>query len=171
MTQKFTFAAAALLILISSGACSKKADEQQSQKSAGWDIESFIEGKSIPPKPIPLPANIVIQVPDSVKAKYHTVTMGIGDRKTLKVTKFTIRIGDTAKVPGTDYSIKIMAYLPSWVVRGNVATTKSDKPDDPAVRAVIFEKDTKVFDGFIFQKHKTPSFLTDKIAIGLLGTP
>jgi hypothetical protein len=169
MIKKLTISTAALLILISSGACSKKADVEQPQKSVGWDINSFIEGKSIPPKPIPLPGNLVVEVPDSVKAKYHTVTMGVGDRKTLVVKEFAVRIGDTAKVPGTDYSIKVTAYLPGWIIRGNVATSKSDKPDDPAVRATIYEKDKQVFDGFIFQKHRTPSFLTDKIAIGLLG--
>jgi len=169
MIKKLMIATAASLILVSSGACDKKSDVQQQQKSAGWDIESFIEGKSVPPKPIPLPGNLVIEVPDSVKAKYHTVTMGVGDRKTLVVKEFKMKIGDTAKVPGTDYSIKVTAYLPAWVIRGNVATSKSDKQDDPAVRATIYEKDKQVFDGFIFQKHRTPSFLTDKIAIGLLG--
>jgi len=169
MIKKLPVAAAALLILVSSGACGKKSDVQQQQKPAGWDINSFIEGKSTPPKPIPLPGNLLVEVPDTVKAKYHMVTMGVGDRKTLEVKEFKISIGDTAKVPGTDYSIKITAYLPGWVIRGNVATSKSDKQDDPAVRATIYEKDKQVFDGFIFQKHRTPSFLTDKIAIGLLG--
>jgi hypothetical protein len=169
MIRKLTFAATAFLILISVSACGKKADEQQEQKVTGWDISSFTEGKSIPPKPIPLPGNLVVEVPDSVKSKYSTVTMGIGDRKTLEVRKFTVKIGETVKVPGTDYSIKVSAYLPSWVVRGNVATSKGDMPDDPAVRATIYEKDKQVFDGFIFQRHTTPSFLTDKHAIGLLG--
>ncbi len=168
MIKKITIITAALLILVSTGACGKKSDVQQ-QKTVGWDINSFIEGKSIPPKPIPLPSNLVVEVPDSVKAKYHTVTMGIGDRKTLVVKEFKMRIGETAKVPGTDYSIKVTSYLPGWVIRGNVVTSKSDKQDDPAVRATIYEKDKQVFDGFIFQKHRTPSFLTDKIAIGLLG--
>ena len=169
MKRKLYFATAASLILITALACGKKADEQQAQKVTGWDISGFIEGKSTPPKPIPLPGNIVVKVPESVKSKYHTVTMGIGDRKTLEVKKFSVKIGETAKVPGTDYSIKILAYLPSWAIRGNVATSKSDNPDDPAVRAIIYEKDKQVFDGFIFQRHVTPSFLTDKHAIGLLG--
>ena len=169
MIRKLTYTATAFLILISALACGKKTDEQQARKITGWDISSFTEGKSAPPKPIPLPGNLVVKVPESVKSKYHTVTMGIGDRKTLEVKKFSVKIGDTAKVPGTDYSIKIVAYLPSWVIRGNVATSKSDKPDDPAVRATVYEKGKQVFDGFIFQRHTTPSFLTDKYAIGLLG--
>jgi len=168
MIKKITITTAALLVLVSIGACGKKTDVQQ-QKTLGWDINSFIEGKSTPPKPIPLPGNLVIEVPGSVKAKFHTVTMGVGDRRTLVVKEFKVKIGETAKVPGTDYSIKVISYLPAWVIRGNVATSKSDKPDDPAVRATIYEKDKQVFDGFIFQKHRTPSFLTDKIAIGLLG--
>lgn len=169
MIRKFRFAAATLLILFSVLACGKKADEQQARKVTGWDISSFTEGKNAPPKPIPLPGNLVVKTPDSVKSKYRTVMMGIGDRKTLEVKKFSVKIGDTAKVPGTDYTIKVLAYLPSWVIRGNVATSKSDKPEDPAVRATIYENDKQVFDGFIFQRHTTPSFLTDKYAIGLLG--
>ena len=148
--------------------CGKKVDEEAQEKVKEVEIKTFTEGVSVPPKPAPLPADLVIDVPGPIKAKYKAVVMGVGNRKTKEVKKFTVKLGGTAKVPGTGYTIKVFDYLPNWTFRGKVVTSKDDKPEDPAVRAEIYEKGKKVFDGFIFQKHKTPSFVTDEYAVGLL---
>ena len=157
----------ALVILTAS--CGKSKEDEAAEKARQLELSNLTEGSYQPPKPIPLPEGTVVQVPDSVKAKYSTVTIGIGNRKTNGIKKFQVRVGETASVPGTDYRIKVMAYLPDWAYRGKVVTSKSDEPKDPAVRAIIYEKDKEVFDGFIFQNNVTPSFITQTWAIGLIG--
>lgn len=157
-------------LIIMTASCGKsKQDEEAAEKARQLELSNLTEGSYQPPKPIPLPEGTVVQVPNSVKAKYSAVTLGIGDRKTKEIKKFKVRVGETALVPGTDYRIKVMAYLPDWAYRGKVVTSKSDEPKDPAVRAIIYEKDKEVFNGFIFQNNITPSFITDAWAIGLLG--
>lgn len=168
--RKAALVAAALftVALVFSG-CGNDAKEAELAKERERALQNFSEGVTPPPKPMPLPANLEILVPDSVKAKYKSVVMAVGVRKTGDVKKFTVRIGDTASVPGTDYTVKVIAYLPAWMLKGNMVTTKNDQQTDPAVRATIYESGKVVFDGFIFEKHKTPSFLTDTHAIGLVG--
>ena len=156
-------------LLIVTAACGKSKEDEAAQKERQMELSNLTEGTYQPPKPAPLPSGMVLEVPDSVKAKYKTVVIGVGNRKTNEIKKFNVRIGETASVPGTDYRIKVMAYLPDWAYRGKVVTSKSDEPKDPAVRAIIYEKDKDVFNGFIFEKNETPSFITDAWAIGLLG--
>jgi hypothetical protein len=162
-------ALAALALVFGAAACGQNKQDEALQKARDWELSNFSEGKTAPPRPAPLPSELKIDVPDSVKAKYTVVTMGVGNRQTKEIKKFKVKIGETAKVPGTDYTVKVIAYLPQWLLRGDTATTKSDEPKDPAVRAIIYEKGKPVLDGFIFEKHKTPSFITDKYVIGLLG--
>jgi len=159
--------AASLLAALLAG-CAKGGEDEDLRKAREWELSNFTEGKTPPPRPAPIPQNIVIYVPDSVKAKFSTVTMAVGDRQTKEIRRFTVKIGGSAAVPGTAYTVKVYSYLPHWVLRNNTTTTKSDRPDDPAVRAEITEGGRKVFDGFIFQRHKTPSFMTEKHVIGLL---
>lgn len=156
-------------LIIATASCGKSKDDAAAEKARQLELSSLTDGVYQPPKPIPLPGDMVIKVPGSVKAKYSTVTMGVGNRKTKEIKEFKVRVGETASVPGTDYRIKVMDYLPDWAYRGKVVTSKSDEPKDPAVRAIIYEKDKEVFNGFIFQKLLTPSFMTDAWVIGLLG--
>jgi hypothetical protein len=153
-------------------ACGKGGEEKSKvDKAREWELQNFSEGQSPKPKPKPLPKDLRIVVPDSVKAKYKSVTMGVGNLKTKEISKFTVKLGQTAKVPGTDYTIKVDAYLPNWKIREDAVISDGDRPLEPAVRATITEKGKPVFDGFIFKKAKTPSFMTDQYAIGLLGAP
>jgi len=149
--------------------CGKGEKEAEIQKARERELSNFSEGRTPPPAPAPLPKDLVLSVPGYVKEKYHTVTMAVGDRKTKEVRRFKAAIGGTVKVPGTDYSLKIEAYIPNWFLQGNTVTSKNEKQDDPAVRAEIFEGHKQVFDGFLFQKNKTPSFITDRYVIGLMG--
>ena len=172
MRNKLVILAVALALVGVFGAgCSNKSDEQarKVQAERERELKNFTEGVTPPPKPQPLPKSQVIEVPDSVKGKYSAVILLIGDRRTKVINKFNVKLGAEAAVPGTDYTIKVGEYLPNWVVRGKVVSSKDNKPEDPAVRAVISENGKVVFDGFIFQKHRTPSFITDKYAIGLGG--
>jgi len=160
----------ALPVLLVTQGCSKKEDEEaRLQKEREWALANLTEGKTPPPKPATLPETLEIEVPQSVKDRYTGVVMAVGNRKTREIKKFTMGLGETTKVPGTDYTIKVGEYLPTWSMNGNVVTSRKDEPDDPAVRATIYESGNKVFDGFIFQRHRTPSFITDNYVIGLVG--
>ncbi|MHB8173227.1 MAG: hypothetical protein ACYDFU_02050 [Nitrospirota bacterium] len=164
---KYLWPLLAAAVLASS--CGKKTDNQALDKNKKMLLSSFTQESSVPPHPVPLPKGQKVVVPDAVKAKYHTVTMAVGNRVTKAAKEFKVSIGGGAKVPDSPYSIKVMAYLPQWVFHGDVVTSKGVEPVDPAVRAIITKGGKPVFDGFIFQRHKTPSFVTDKYAITLMG--
>jgi hypothetical protein len=159
-----------LLVFGSFTACGKGGeDKKKVEQAREWELQNFSEGQTPKPKPKALPKDLAIVVPDSVKAKYKTVIMGVADLKTKEIRKFPVKIGGTAKAPGTDYTVKVEAYLPNWKIKGNTVISEGDKPVDAAVRATITENGKQVFDGFIFQRAKTPSFMTEKYVIGLMG--
>lgn len=162
----------AVLVVASFVSCGNKEEEERRllEEKKAFQLATFDEAGATPPKPKPLPKGLVVDVPAPVKAKYKAVVMGVGNRKTQEVTEFTVKLGETAAVPGTDYTIKVESYLPHWVMRGGAVTSAGDDPQDPAVRATIYEKGEQVFDGFIFKRHKTPSFITEEHVIGLLGS-
>ena len=170
MIRKLFISLTAVAVMLSASGCgNKKAEEEDLQKKKALALESIATPKYNPPEPMPLPKDQKLEVPKDIKAKYRTVTMLVGDRKTDDIRKFKVKIGDTAAVPGTDYTVTVESYLPHWVFRGNTVTSLEDGPKDPAVRAKIYEKGKTepVFDGYIFEKHATPSFITDKFAIGM----
>jgi len=148
--------------------CGKSQEAQKAEEEAKqFEIQSYAEGVTPPPKPAPLPKDLQVIVPPSVKSKYGSVVMLVGNRKTKEIKKFTVKLGGKAQVPGTDFTIEVRDYLPHFITQGKTVTTKTEEPKDPVVRATIYQGGKQVFDGFIFQKHRTPSFLTDDWAIGL----
>ncbi len=170
MSKRYKYLLPLLAVVLLCSACGKKNDEEALKKKKEMALATFAtEGKETPPKPAPLPKGQKLDVPDAVKAKYHTVKMAVGNRETKEEKEFNVKIGGGADVPGSPYKIKILAYLPHWVIRGDTVTSNGINPDDPAVRAIITEGDKQVFDGFIFEKHKTPSFVTDKYVMTLTG--
>lgn len=170
MTNRYKYLLPLLAVVLLCSACGKKNNEESLQKKKAMALATFAsEGKEAPPRPIPLPKDQKLEVPAAVKAKFHAVKMAVGNRETKEEKEFNVKIGGTADVPGSPYKIEIIAYLPHWVMRGDTVTSNGVKPDDPAVRAVITEGGKQVFDGYIFEKHKTPSFLTDKYVMTLAG--
>ncbi len=165
----FLLALSVLLALGCAAACGKSAKEKRLEELRSWELQNFTEGQAAKPHPKPLPKGLVVVVPPSIRAKYKAVVMEVADLKAKEIKKFTVRVGSAVKVPGTDYTLEISAYLPNWKYVGNTVTTKDDRPPDPAVRAIIREKGREVFNGFLFEEAKTPSFMTDKYAIGLLA--
>ncbi len=168
-TRRIKYLLPLLAAAVVFSSCGKKNNEQALERNKAMLLATFGAESSTPPHPAPLPKGQKIIVPDAVKAKYHTVKMAVGNRLTKAAKVFAVRIGGGAKVPDSPYSIKVTAYLPQWIFRGNVVTSKGVEPKDPAVRAVITKGGKTVFDGFIFQRHKTPSFVTDKYVITLTG--
>ena len=164
---KYLLPLVAVAVIFSS--CGKKSNEQALERNKEMLLSSFAGESSVPPHPIPLPKGQKIVVPDAVKAKYHSVKMAVGNRITKAAKVFTVRIGGSANVPDSPYSIKVTAYLPQWIFRGGVVTSKGIEPVDPAVRAIITKGGKQIFDGFIFQRLETPSFVTKKYVITLDG--
>ena len=170
MSKRYKYLLPLLAVVLLCSSCGKKNDEEALKKKKEMALATFAsEGKETPPRPAPLPKDQKLDVPAAVKAKYHTVKMAVGNRETKEEKEFNVKIGGGADVPGSPYKIKIIAYLPHWVIRGGTVTSNGVNPDDPAVRAVITEDGKPVFDGFIFQKHKTPSVVTDKYVMTLTG--
>jgi hypothetical protein len=175
--KKFIGMGTLALMLLSTAAfgasCHGESDEErQLRESREWAIHTMTEGETPPPKPRALPSELSIIVPPEVEERYKAVKMKVYTYATESYESFNVDIPGKASVPGTDYTIEVLNYMPSWTTKDHVLTIKTveEARPDPAIRCIITDgSGEQVFNGFIFQLHKTPSFKTEEHVIGLVG--
>ncbi len=91
-----------------------------------------------------------VVIPDAVKGKWKAVKISITDKDTNTEKTYTIDIGSELPVPGTDISIKVLTFLPAFIMDGSTMTSASNKTRNPAAQVVITEKGSEVFKGWLF---------------------
>jgi len=107
--------------------------------------EKAEEGTKMPP----LPSKIV--VPDDVKAKWKAVIFEVTDKDTNEKTDYTVNIGDTTPLGDTGLNISVEAFLPSFQMRGDVFTSNSTDPNNPAAKVKITDESGKeLYDRWLF---------------------
>jgi len=162
-------ALAAVFILV---ACGESEEERKLREAREWAIHTISEGETPPPKPKPLPSDLEVVETEGLANRYPQVKMKVYTYETDSYESFTVDVPGKAKVPGTEYTIDVLNFMPAWSIKDRVLFIKTaeEARPDPAIRCIITGSGGKeVFNGFIFQLHKTPSFKTDKHVIGLVG--
>jgi hypothetical protein len=91
-----------------------------------------------------------VVVPATVQGKWKAVQITITDKDTNTENTYTIDIGSELAVPNTDLSIKVLNFLPAFIMDGTTMTSASNETKNPAAQVVIFEKDSEVFKGWLF---------------------
>jgi len=176
MDIRTTRTIAALLMLIGVfsllAGCGKSDEEKRLEEAREWELQTISVGKTPPPKPTALPSDLKVVIPEGLEKRYPEVNMKVYSYDTQSYTSFDVKVPGKAKVPGTDYTIDVLNYMPAWTIKDRTLIIKSieEARADPAIRCIITDSTGKqVFNGFIFMLHKTPSFKTDKYVIGLVG--
>src|SRR5208283_4623834 len=75
-----------------------------------------------------------IVVPDEVKGKWSKVVLAVVDKGSSKSGEYTVKLKSEFKIPNTDLKIMIGEFLPDFRMNGNVLTSASDQPNNPAVK-------------------------------------
>jgi hypothetical protein len=139
MWKRFLVVLAAAMLVLTVGACKKKEETPIPQTVPGPGIV------------MPVGETQII-VPESVKEKWSAVTITIEDKMTRKTSDVTINLGDEYTVPGSNLKIKVGEFLPDFKMRGNIITSSSDEPNNPAVRVTVFEDEKEIFRGWLYSK-------------------
>ncbi|MHC1697136.1 MAG: DUF2155 domain-containing protein [Geobacteraceae bacterium] len=115
-------------------------------------------------------AKPVVVVPESEKGKWKAVKLAVADKKSGKSIEYEVEIGKTFPVPNSDLVIMVEHFLPDFTMDGNVRTSKSDEPKNPAAQVLITDKGKEVYKNWLFMVLKSPhAFQHEKYDITLVG--
>jgi hypothetical protein len=102
---------------------------------------------------------VAVVVPDSVKKTWKAVKIAVIDKANIKETVYTIPIGSSVSLPESSMSIEVEAFLPAFIMEGSVMTTSSNELKNPGAKVKITEKGNILFNGWLFAKFPTNTFI------------
>jgi hypothetical protein len=114
-----------------------------------------------------------VVVPPEVKGNWANVTITIDDKKENKQTDYVVPLGGELKIPDSNLTIKVGPFLPDFKMSGDVITSSSNEPNNPAVGIIVYEDGKKVFPssgkvGWLYSKFPTiHSFQHDRFSLVL----
>ncbi|MBI4686626.1 MAG: hypothetical protein HY756_02440 [Nitrospirae bacterium] len=137
-------------LLLSLAACKRK-EEQPVPKvnpPAGPVMEAPMEAPMTPPhgtNEASTKAPLQIVVPPDVQGAWSAVKLIVEDRQLNKTQELTAKLGSELKIPNSKLLVKVGDFLPNLTVSGQVITSTSNKPDNPAVGVIVYEDSKKIF--------------------------
>ena len=122
---------------------------------------------------IPPMGKTVVQVPDVIKGKWKGVVLVIEDKEKKSRTDAKVNIGESYKVPGSDLTVTVKEFFPSFVMQGASITSTSNEQNNPAASIAVQEGGKEIFSGWLFANYPTThAFTHPKFGITLkAGTP
>ena len=121
------------VLLVLAGGCNK----QDSQKPA---IKAAPAAK-VEPR---------VVVPRSVKGKWRAVKIEVQDKNKDQKRVYTVDIGKEFTIDDSRVTVKVLNFLPAFIMDGRTMTSVSNEPKNPAVQVVVTEKGKQIFKGWLF---------------------
>jgi hypothetical protein len=86
-----------------------------------------------------------VVVPNSVKGKWSGAKIVVEDKLTKIKHEYTVKLDSDFKIPDTDLSMHVGAFLPDFRMNGLNLTSASNQPINPALAIRVFEKGKQIF--------------------------
>jgi len=99
------------------------------------------------------------------EAKWTAAKLEITHKENKTTKIYTIRIGSEIAVPNTKVKIKVLAFLPDFLMGDKGITTASNKPNNPAAQVVISEPGKKDWKAWIYSTESVNDFETPRVRI------
>ena len=142
--KKYLSVIIAAAILVSFSACKKKVEEEVTQAPLQQgpiiDTPSAISDHGTGPK-----IQFDIVVPPEVESSWSGVIISIEDKIAKKTQEYTVALGDEFQIPGSNLKIKVDYFLPDFKMSGQIITSASNTPTNPAAGIIIYEDGNQVF--------------------------
>ncbi len=111
-----------------------------------------------------------VVVSKEVKAKWKAVKLVIEDKGAKTSKEYTVTIGSDLVVPNTKVTIKVLAFLPQFVMGDAEITSASNEPKMPAAQVVVQEPGKPEWKGWLFAAvPDMHPFEHEKLGIKLAG--
>ncbi|MCE5312774.1 MAG: hypothetical protein LLF86_06455 [Nitrospiraceae bacterium] len=94
-----------------------------------------------------------IVVPDDVKKIWKKVVLIVEDKQTSQKKEYTAEVGSEINLAGSNLKIKVLHFLPHFMMQEGKITSLSNEPKNPAVKLQISENNKVVFDNWLYSRH------------------
>jgi len=148
-----------VMVLATLGGCQKKGEEVSLEEPQG------MEEMLVPATPSR------IEIPDDVASQFKAVIIEVTDRDTSEQTEFEVEIGGTASLGDTGLTLLVEAFLPAFQMRGDVFTSSTAEPVNPAAKVKIRDQNgSLLFDRWLYSMYPaTHPFDHERYAVILTG--
>ncbi len=97
----------------------------------------------------------VVEAPEIIKGRWKAVVLVVNDKKGGKSSELTVTLSTAYKVPGTDLTVDVKEFFPSFVMQGSSITSSSNEPNNPAALVTVSEGGSEIFSGWLFARFPT----------------
>jgi hypothetical protein len=91
-----------------------------------------------------------ITIPKEVAAKWSAIKLAVEDKVAKNTKEYTVAIGSELAVPNTKVKIKVLAFLPHFIMGDKEITSASNAPKMPAAQVLIQEPGKPEWKGWLF---------------------
>lgn len=110
-----------------------------------------------------------VVVPPEVARAWRAVKIAVIDKSRATENIYTVPIGGTFRVPASNLTISIEAFLPSFVMEGSNITSSSNELKNPGVKVRISDKGADIYSGWLFSNFpNTHAFMHPKFGFTLV---
>ena len=111
-----------------------------------------------------------VVVPTDVKKTWRAVRIAVIDKTRATENIYTVPIGGMSRIPSSNLTITVEAFLPSFVMEGTTMTSSSNELINPSVKVRIVDNGQPVFSGWLFSRFPTTHAITHpKYGFTLVG--
>ncbi len=168
MGKKLLAVIVALVCVVAFSACTKNEERAHSSMPLGHPgTEAGMQAQDSAGLP-KVERKLVLS--KEVRARWKAVRITIQDKDSLKTKEYTIAVGSAQKVPRTDLTIKVIAFVPDFKMNDTEIISRSNQPNNPAAQIVIDEPGKPQWKGWLFGLYPgAHSYQNPKITITLGG--
>ncbi len=149
MKKKILVITLSFVFAFTTSACEKKETPKPAKKiPPGPIMQGPVKTdtqKGIPHSASPIKGGIQVVVPDSVKGKWVGVKIVVEDRVAKKTKEYTVNLNNDFTIPDSNLKINVGEFLPDFKMDGDIISSASNQPNNPAVGVRIFEGDKQIF--------------------------
>jgi hypothetical protein len=91
-----------------------------------------------------------VVVPDEVQGKWKAVKIAVFDKEKNQEDVYTVDIGSEFAVGGSNITVKVINFLPAFIMDGITMTSVSNEVKNPGAQIVISEEGKEAFNGWLF---------------------
>jgi hypothetical protein len=111
-----------------------------------------------------------VVIPASVKGKWRAVKIEVQDKSKNQEQVYTVDIGKEFTLDDSKVKVKVLNFLPAFIMDGTTMTSVSNETRNPAALVVVTEEGKQIFKGWLFSLYPgTHAFQHPRFSLTLVG--
>jgi len=95
-----------------------------------------------------------VAIPPAVEGRWAAVRLRVAPKAAgAEPRTVVVALGQEAPIPGTGLTARAVAFLPALQIQGDLITSTSNEPENPAAQVTIREGGKEVFAGWFFARY------------------